>query len=201
MKLKSLLLISAITLLHISGFSQISYEGTHDDGLTTVTLDNGEAKYATYQKTDKTMILYNLDHSLWKTVALPIPGSLYFDELKSVSVTVFNTDSLVELAYTCVEYLSNNDLESTTTYVDERHTLFIINEEGSMVMEEKNSNNLEIVDINGTRKLWVYKQAGQGNDTWKRVNVYALPDAPIGDIKIDQRDQSEYRAFGDRRGI
>ena len=201
MKLKSLLLISAITLLHISGFSQISYEGTLDDGLTTVTMDNGEVKYATYQKTDKTIVLYNLDHSPWKSVAIPIPKRLYFDELKSVSVTVFNTDSFVELAYTCVEYISNNDLENTTTHVDERHTLFIINEEGSMVMEEEYSSDLEVVDINGTRKLWVYKQAGQGNDTWKRVNVYALPDAPISDIKIDQGDQKEYRAFGDRRGI
>jgi len=201
MKLKSLLLITAFTLLHISGFSQISYEGTHDEGLTKVTLDNGEVKYATFQKADKTMVLYNLDHSPWKSVALPIPKRLYFDELKSVSVTVFNTDSLVELAYTCIEYISNNDLENTTTHVYESHTLFIINEEGSMVMEEKNSNNLEIVDINGTRKLWVYKQAGQANDTWKRVNVYALPDAPISDMKIKQMDQKEYRAFGDRRGI
>ena len=114
---------------------------------------------------------------------------------------VFNTDSLVELAYTCIEYISNNDIESTTTHVYERHTLFIINEEGSMVMEEKNSNDLEIVDINGARKLWVYKQAGQANETWKRVNVYALPDAPISDMKIKQMDQKEYRAFGDRRGI
>ncbi len=201
MKLKSLLLISAITLLHFSGFSQISYEGTHDYDLTKVTMDNGEVKYATYQKTDKTIVLYNLDHSPWKSIPLPIPKRLYFDELKHVSVTVFNTDSLVELAYTCVEYLSNNDLESTTTHVDERHTLFIINEEGAMVMEEENSNKLEIVDINGTRKLWVYKQAGQDNDTWKRVNVYALPDAPLSDMKINQNDQSEFRAFGDRRGI
>ena len=201
MKHKSLLLIIAISLLHISGFSQISYEGTHDDGLTTVTLDNGEIKYATFQKADKTIVLYNLDHSQWKSVPLPIPKRLYFDELKSVSVTVFNTDPLIELAYTCVEYLSNNDIESTTNHVDERHTLFIINEEGSMVMEEKNSRDLEIVDTNGTRKLWVYKQAGQDNDTWKRVNVYALPDAPISDMEIKQMDQTEYRAFGDRRGI
>lgn len=192
MKLKILLLVLAFTTPYISGYGQISHEGTHDKGLSSVLLDNGEIKYASYHKSDNTMFVYNEDLSEWKSIPLNIPRSFYFDELKSISVKVFNTDKLVELAYTCIEYRSNNELEGTTNYVDEVYTLFVVNEEGKVVLESENSSDMEIVNSNGSRKLWVYKQGGEDAGRTEHVDIYSLPEQTIN---------SPYYPFGEKRGI
>ncbi len=199
MKLKSLLLLVALASFQISGFTQVSYEGSYDKDLALYTLDNGEIKYASYQKADKVLVLYNADHSMWKSVPLPIPKRQYFDQLKSISLNVFNTDDKLELAYTTVEYLSNNETEVTTKHVDVRPTLFIINEDGSMVLEAENSSHMEVVDNSGTRKLWVYKRDGQ--DKKKNVDIYSLPDAPLGELLIDQGKDGAFQANGEKGGI
>lgn len=198
MKLKSLLVIVAFLMLQVSGFGQIKYEATQNEDLNALVMDNGEKIFTSYNKTGKTMKLYHADHSEWKSIPLNIPRKHRFDELKSVSVNVFNTDALVELAYTSLEYLSNNDTEVSTNHVSEEYTLYIMNEKGSMLMEEKNGHHLEVVDTYGTRKLWVYRQAGPGNENKNLVDVYSLPDAPVPDLNID-KSKGEYRATGDQK--
>lgn len=199
MKLKSLLLLLALASFQISVLAQVSYEGSQDKDLTSYKLDNGEIKYVSYQKADKVLVLYNADHSMWKSVPLPIPRRQYFDQLKSISLKVFNTDEKLELAYTTVEYLSNNETEVTTKHVDVRPTLFIINEEGSMILEAENSSHMEVVDNSGTRKLWVYKRDGQ--DLKEKVDIYSLPDAPLGELFIDQGKEGSFQAQGQNGGI
>ena len=201
MKLKSLLAIVTFFMFQISGHGQIKYEGTLTEKSNPIVLDNGEIKYTRYHKAEKTMVIYNADHSHWKSVPIALPKNLYFDELKSVSINVFNSDPLIELVYTCVEYLSNNELEATTNYVDIAHTLFVINEEGALVLEVENSNRMEIVDTNGTRKLWVYQQNEEGSHRNEQVAIYSLPDYQTTKSKGEQGDEYKYHTFGDRRGI
>lgn len=199
MKLKSLLLLVALASFQISGLAQVSYEGSQDKDLSSFKLDNGELKYASYQNADKVLVLYNADYSMWKTVTLHIPKRQYFDQLKSISLNVFNTDDRLELAYTTLEYLSNNDTEVTTNHVDVRPTLFIIKEDGSMVLEAENSSHMEVVDNSGTRKLWVYKREGQ--DQKEKVDIYSLPDAPLGELFIDQGNKGSFQAHDQNGGI
>lgn len=201
MKLKSLLAIVAFLALQISVHAQIKYEGSHDEGLHSVLLDNDELKYATYNKAEKAIVLYSSDHSQWKSVSLDLPRGLHFDELKSISRNVFNDDALIELAYTCVEYVSNYDTEVTTNHVNERYTLFITNEEGTMVLESENSRDMKIVDSKGERKLWVYRQSGQDSDRKDNIDVYSLPDYHSTHMQNPQGNEYKYDTFGDRRGI
>ena len=201
MKLKSLLAIVAFFIFHISGHGQIEYEGTLSEKSNQIVLDNGEIKYTHYNKAEKTIVIYNSDHSEWKSVPLPLPRQLYFDELKSISTNVFNSDPLIELVYTCVEYRSNNELEGTTNYVDIAHKLFVINEAGALVLEVENSNHMEIVDNNGTRKLWVYKQKEEGKDRKEQVAIYSLPDYQTAKSTAEQEEEYNFHTFGDRKGI
>jgi hypothetical protein len=201
MKLKSLLALVTFVLLQISSYGQVEYEGTLVNESNQIVLDNGEIKYTRYHKAEKTMVIYNSDHSEWKSVTLPLPRQLYFDELKSISTNVFNSDPLIELVYTCVEYRSNNELEGTTNYVDVAHKLFVINEEGALVLEVENSNHMEIMDNNGTRKLWVYKQNEEGKDRKEQVAIYSLPDYQTTKSKVEQKGEYKYPTFGERRGI
>ena len=175
MKFKVLLSIVAFLALQISVHAQINYEGSFDEKTHSILLDNGEIKYASYDKEEDAIVLYHSDDSHWKSVPLNLNRNLYFDELKSISVNVFNEDDLIELAYTCVEYQISNQLEATNTYVDVLSTLFVINEEGTLVLEVKNGSDMKFVDSDGDMKLWVYKQAGQGKNNKEHIDVYSLP--------------------------
>lgn len=201
MKNQRLLLLVAFSMLSMFGYSQIQYEGTHDDDLESFQLDNGETKYARYSKSEKTISLYNVDLSEWKTVQLDIPKRFSFDDLKSITVNVFNADELIELAYTCAEYRSNSDIETTSNNVHINYTLYIINEEGELVFEAENGNGMKIVDSNGTRKLMVYKQTGHGSFKKEHIDVYALPDNMATVNQLKKSDKTNNYTSDHVRGI
>lgn len=199
MKLKALSLVACFLLLQIPGYSQIKFEASQPDNLKALEMDNGEKIFASYQQSENTVVLYRSDYSEWKIIPVDLARKQQFDELKSVSVNVFNTDPLIELAYTSLEYISNYDTEVSTDHVSEKYTLYIVNEKGSMLMEEKDGFHMEVIDTYGTRKLWVYKQSDRENKSKDRVDVYSLPDAPVADLKIDPGKNSEYRAAEDQQ--
>ena len=201
MKFKVLLSIVTFLALQISVNAQINYEGSFDEKTHSILLDNGELKYASYDKSEDAIILYHSDDSHWKSIPLNLKRNLYFDELKSISVNVFNDDGLIELAYTCVEYQSSFELEATTTYVDILSTLYVINEEGTLVLEAKNGNDLKIVDSNGEMKLLVYKQAGQSKDNKEHIDVYSLPNYHSTNMNKLDGVPYQYGILGHRRGI
>lgn len=162
------------------GFSQIVYEGTHDDGFKTFQMDNGEIKYTKYSKLDQTVSVYNLDHTIWKKVQLPIPKQHTLDDIKSISQNTFNSDTLMELVYSCVEYDTSSELEDAkSNYVEINFTLNIINENGELILKVQDSNDIKILESNGIRKLLVYKHVGQGFKRTGQIEVYSLPSKPI----------------------
>lgn len=176
MKMANLILVALFSLIHISGLSQIIYEGTHDDGYKTFQLDNGEIIYAEYKKSEQSISIYNLDHSKWKTVSIPLPKDHFLDEIKHISLTEFNADTLIELVYSCVEYNSKHELEgSSESYVDLSFTLNIINENGELILKVPDSNDMKIVESNGVKKLLIYKHVGQGFKQSGQIEVYSLP--------------------------
>ncbi len=176
MKVKHFILTLLLSIICTLNFGQIIYEGTHDDGFKTFQVDNGDIKYIKYNKSEQTVSVYNLDHSVWKTIRLPLPKEHTLDEIKSISQNVFNSDTLMELAYSCVEYHTTNNLEgANANYVDIQFTLNIINEKGEMILKADDSNDLKIVESNGIRKLLIYKHVGQGFKESGQIEVYSLP--------------------------
>ncbi len=174
--MKHLLTIIAFSIIPLSVLGQIRYEGTHDEGYKSFQLDNGELKYAEYNKSGQIVTIYNLDHSKWKSVVLPLPREHYLDEIKSISQYVFNGDTMMELAYSCVEYHSTDNLEDVASgYVDLRFTLNIINELGETILKASDSNDMKIIESDGVRKLMIYKHIGQGSTKSGQVDVYSLP--------------------------
>lgn len=201
MKFKALIAIVTFLALQTTVKAQINYEGSFDEKTHSILLENGELKYASYDKDENAIILYHSDDSQWKSIPLSLNRNLYFDELKSISVNVFNEDNLIELAYTCVEYKSSYELEATTTYVDVLSTLFVINEEGTLVLEAKNGSDMKIVDSNGEMKLWVYNQAVQGKNNKEQIDVYSLPNYHTTNMENPDGVPNIYGTISDRSGI
>jgi len=66
----------------------------------TVLENSGEKYYTTQSPLNNQVKIYNADHSIWKTVDLPIPEEFYqVTEISNLSENKFNSDDLVE--FTC----------------------------------------------------------------------------------------------------
>ena len=171
------IIILVFVLINITGYSQLIYEGTFNDKFKTIQLDNGEIKFLKYNKEEQLVYIYNLDQTEWKKVRIPLPEEHLLDEIKSVTQTTFNKDTLVEMVYSCVEYQRISRQEnSEITDLKIQFTLNIINEKGAMILKVPDSNDLEIFDKNGERSLLIYKHQVKGLDNLGQVLVYSLPE-------------------------
>lgn len=61
--------------------------------------------------------VYNLDHSLWKTINLSVPAGYYLYDIQYVTDHLFNTDNSLELLYVCYTYNSTSQYYTYETRV------------------------------------------------------------------------------------
>jgi hypothetical protein len=174
MKTKSIILI-VFLLIASFGYTQLSYEGTVDSRYKTVQLENGEFKYLKYNKKLQEIHIYSMDNSLWKTVKLPLPDHHILDEVKLVSQNTFNKDELVEIAYSCVVYSHNSNYEDPNEpFVNIDFTLNIINEKGEHLLKVDGSNEMEIIESKGQKKLLIFKHIGKGFQAHDQTIIYSI---------------------------
>lgn len=96
--------------------------------------------------------LYNLDHSLWKTIDITVPQDNYIYDIQYVSQHLFNEDDLTELIVVIYELKYNTD---TTWYYD--FTTMIVNEEGEELLVVEGGTNPGIFNTDdSSSKLLIY---------------------------------------------
>lgn len=95
-----------VTLFFLSGIckSQISLEhsflaSSKYTNASVVNLSHSGYKYVVQDEINYTVKLYNLNHSFWKTIPLNIPVGYTIIQVRDISETLFNLDTLLELAY------------------------------------------------------------------------------------------------------
>ncbi|MDZ7742958.1 MAG: T9SS type A sorting domain-containing protein [Bacteroidota bacterium] len=162
---------STIFLLFFLAFSssaQISLEHTYTGSVYIADLKENGYKYYDMDVVLNQCRLYNLDHSLWKSIQLDVPQDHYLYDVRYVSLDLFNMDELVELAYTYYEY---NDVDSFYTY-----TTNIINEEGTLLLEVPGAYYSEVVSNgNDAYKFLAYVWDFSVYPSTLETSVYALP--------------------------
>jgi hypothetical protein len=174
MKTRKIILLLFV-LLSVNSFAQLKFEGTVNSKYKTFQLEDGSFKYVLYTKEDELLQIFNLDNTLWRTVKIPLPRNHVLDELKHISVHTFNQDDLVELIYSCAEYSSNSEYENPNEpFLLVDFTLNIINELGETMLKIKNSNEMEIIDSEGEKKLIIYKHIGTGIKAKDETLIYSF---------------------------
>jgi hypothetical protein len=83
---------------------QITLEQTYDFSGTVTQLENDGYKYFFMDVVNSRCLLYNLDHSLWKTIDVSVPAEYWLYDMGYVSQKLFNTNDLIELSYICYYY-------------------------------------------------------------------------------------------------
>lgn len=100
---KAMLLFVLMTIM-VTSRAQIYLENTYpaSTGLTNLAVSG--YKYFLMDIANNQCVLYNMDHSVWKTINLSVPDGMYLYDVNNVSETLFNTDNKVELAYIYYAY-------------------------------------------------------------------------------------------------
>lgn len=174
MKTKAIIL-GVILLCSTQIFPQLKYEGTINYRYKVLQLDDGAFKYVRYNKDEKKVLVYNLDNSLYRTIELPLPKFHFLDEIKHISVRTFNDDDKLELVYSCVEYNSPenyDNIEDQFEYFN--FTLNIISETGEMILKVPDSNEMDIIESDGQKKLLIYKHVGEHFNWEDETIIYSL---------------------------
>lgn len=165
-----------IVLIAIFWFSatmaQITLEHTYNYSATVVNLETPSYKYYLMDVPREECRIYNMDHSLYKTISCPTPANCFLFDIKFLSEQTFDNDAGIELLYSYYQYNSGSD------YYD--YDSRIINEDGS-----------EVVFIDGGLYNYINKTS---DDVYKLfsycynfssfpeviwTNIYSLPGIPV----------------------
>ncbi|MEI6433758.1 MAG: T9SS type A sorting domain-containing protein [Bacteroidota bacterium] len=177
--MKRIILLSAMLILMMTSMSQIMLEHTYPASASLTELSLSGYKYYLMDATNNQCKLYNLDHSLWKTIPLSVPSNMYLYDIKYVSETLFNTDSKVELAYT---YYSYDTIYYYYTYYSK-----VINESGFEILSMPGAGYLDLksTSSNGT-KFFAYIYNYSVLPSTVNTQVYSLPGSlPTGGIATE----------------
>lgn len=170
--------------------AQVSLEKTYNYSAAVVKFETHGYKYYVMDVPNAKCRIYNLDHSLFKTINCIVPANCYLADVKYLSENLFDNDNGIELAYTWYQYFSTQD-----AYYYEYDSK-IINEDGSA-----------ITTIDGARYIYVN---ATGENTYKLfaycydysvfpeiiwTNIYSLPGTPVYSFAMEDKPVLELNAF------
>lgn len=162
-----LLLLALMTLWAGPAAAQVTLEKSYDFSLSATRIDSADYKYFLMDVGNSQCRIYNLDHTLWKTIAIPLPANYYLYDIKFVTRHLFNRDDAMELWYSAYEY---------TTLETGRYTSGIISEEGTVVADMPGGLYAYVVQTGENEyKLTVYAYDYSVSPVKVQTLVYALP--------------------------
>ena len=160
--------------------SQITLESTYsniddEENFGIITLDNSGKKYFKYEDDNYLLKLYNLDHSLYKSINFDITSivdiNVYvntdYNQVNYISENLFDMDNEIEFLFSYFFYddLGLNTVEGTV----------IFNEDGTIILNEPDY----LLENNETKKGIENTPSGTKmillNDNINNANVYNLP--------------------------
>ena len=153
--------VSAISMFVCMAFAlnaQISLQKTYNYSTGVVKLETLGYKYFLMDVPASQCRIYNMDHSLFKTINCAVPANNYLADIKYVSQNLFDSDADIELVYTYYEFIQ----PTTDTYYYQYKSR-VINENGS-----------NILDINGARFIYVYETGENENKLFAFCYDYSI---------------------------
>ena len=172
--MKKAILIFILLLTAWAGHTQITFENNYPGSTTLTRLSLSGDKYFMMDWTNNKCKIYNTDHTLWKTIDLPVPSGWYLYDIRYVSETLFNLDSKVELVYT---YYNYNTTQQYYTYATK-----VINEEGSVLLTVQGGGFSEVIStVAGNLKFLVYVYDYSVSPYTVNTQVFSIPGQLVSD--------------------
>jgi hypothetical protein len=161
-----------------------SHEHTYPISASICSLEKSGDKYFAMDVSNRKCILYNLDHSVYRTVNLVVPADYYMYNILHVSEHTFNGDDLIEFAYIYSKYNAPTD----TSYYYYSYETRVINENGEELLKVPGAGHTEILETQeGARKFLVYVYDFYQIPATTQTHVYTLPSEPLKSGPIQNR--------------
>jgi hypothetical protein len=171
-------LIPIFVLLSIVSYSQVVFENSYAGNwrMYLEKVDDEGFKYVSVNDATKRVVLYNLDHTIWKDINAGIPSTatILYTAPFYASKTLFNSDSKIEV-FVC--YADGSG------YIGK-----IVNEDGVVLNTFSNVAWHNIKNTDGGCKLLIHKNPASGSVQY--TEVYGLPGQYAG-IQKPGKDDTE----------
>lgn len=168
------ILTAFILMAGVAATAQPSLEHTYTVSASICTLEEAGEKYFSMDVTYNQCLIYNMDHTLYRTIALNVPANYYMHNIQYVSQHTFNSDDLIEFVYTYSRY---NPTETSYYYTYETR---VINENGVEILKVPGAGYTEILETqDGSRKFLVYVYDFYQIPAITHTQVYSLSEEPL----------------------
>ena len=177
--MKSSIVIVAALLSGFALFAQPVLEKTYSSSATICELENTGEVYYLMDVLNKQCRIYNMEHSLYKTIALPTPDGYYLENVQYVSENLFNDDNLIELVYSYSKYVP-----TTESYYFTYETK-LINENGNVLLTVPGAGFTKVIETaSGGKKFLVYIYNYSVIPYITNTQVYSLPETALKSERI-----------------
>lgn len=151
-------------------------EHAYGQNLGIFKLENAGFKYVV--NTNGLLHFYNLDHTLWKSVSLPMPQEFNFSGIMDVSEQLIQPDSSLEIVYRIVKYVG--------TGVE--YGIMVCKEDGAILNEILGPNHMERSEFSGMETKFIATQAtqnfSQNIGSVYSINALSISDELSSDVKV-----------------
>ena len=174
MKKYLILTIVSLLIFQTKVISQISLINTYDDAVYVVDIEDVGYKYYGIDFETSQCKIYNMDHTLWKTIDVVPPVNNYINEIAYVSTKLFNNDSNIELLVVFSEYIETSDTSGYYIY-----TTKVINENRVTFLDVPGGGYSIIYKIDETEaNFLVYIYDFSVSPINVTTNIYSIPGTP-----------------------
>jgi hypothetical protein len=150
--------------------AQFALEKTYDFSLTVSKINDTEYKYYLMDVVKSECRIYNLDHTLWKTISISLPADYYLYDVKFVTQNLFNSDSNIELWFSAYNWVT---VGSDGYY---RYISKVIDEKGNALASIANGAIASLVKTGEEQyKMTVY---AYDNSFWPgavKTHIFSIP--------------------------
>ncbi len=168
MKLK---LTIAILLSGLVLFAQPVFEHSYSESVNTVSLEGLGEVYYSMDVINKLCLIYSLDHTLIKSIPLPVPEAYYLEDIQFLSEHLFNDDDLIELVYIYSKYVAT---ESSYYFTFESK---LITENGVTLLTFPGAGLTKVIETaEHGKKFLVYQYDYSVIPYRTYTHVYGLPE-------------------------
>ncbi|MFH1120729.1 MAG: T9SS type A sorting domain-containing protein [Bacteroidota bacterium] len=166
--MKKLLLSALLTVSFVFSIGQINSENTYSYSGTYAKLSVSGNKFYLMDVLLSQTRIYNTNHTIWKTINLPVPSGNYLYDIKHLSEGLFTSDNSLCLAYVYYIY------DETNAYYT--FNARIIKENGTELLSIPGCQYIEIMDMGSDGvKLVAYCYDYSLNPYTVQTRIYSLP--------------------------
>ena len=172
--MKKIVILALMLIFSEVTFGQIKYFNSFDASNNLIELENEGLMYFKLHRKTNTIVIYNLNSTMFKVIKLDLPVHQMLNQISSISKYEFNNDDQIEIAYTTYFNESDEHIEGYSKMNSLFITLIIQNENGEELLNVPGASHYEIKYNKSEKVLIVLRNKDKGKFADMVSELYTL---------------------------